>query len=58
VINIKTIYCYDEIYKEKLIKEGFKLMSFQIIDNKPCWLFENNKNINFSRKTNIKHIYF
>jgi len=58
VINIKTIYCYDEKYKDQLLKTGFNLISFQIIDNKPCWLFENNKNINFTRKTDIKKIYF
>jgi len=55
---MKTIYCYDEKYKDQLIKTGFNLISFQIIDNKPCWLFENNNNINFTRKIDIKKIYF
>ena len=55
---MQTIYCYDDKYKEQLIKDGFKFISFQIIDNKSCWLFENNKYLKFDRQVNKKLIYF
>jgi hypothetical protein len=58
VIILKTIYCYDEKFKEQLIKEGFKLLSYQIIENKPCWLFDNTNNLKFTRSVDEKKIYF
>ena len=55
---MKIIYCYDEKFKDKLVKEGFKFLNYQLIDNKPCWLFSNNQNLKFNRNVDVKKVYF
>ena len=45
---MKFIYTYDNETKEKLLDEGYKLMTTQIINNKETFVFLNNgKKLNF-----------
>ena len=45
---MKFIYAYDNETKEKLLDEGYKLMTTQIINNKETFVFLNNgKKLNF-----------
>ena len=45
---MKFIYAYDNETKEKLLDEGCKLMTTQIINNKETFVFLNNgKKLNF-----------
>lgn len=55
---MKFIYCLDEVDKEKLINEGYKLIKQQNIGDKVAYVFANNtnkicfesKNVYFSNK--------
>ena len=45
---MKFIYAYDNKTKEKLLDEGYKLMTTQILNDKKVFVFLNNgKKLNF-----------
>ena len=45
---MKFIYAYDNGTKEKLLDEGYKLMTTQILNDKKVFVFLNNgKKLNF-----------
>ena len=45
---MKFIYAYDNETKEKLLDEGYKLMTTQILNDKKVFVFLNNgKKLNF-----------
>ena len=45
---MKFIYAYDNETKEKLLDEGYKLMTIQLINSKETFVFLNNgKKLNF-----------
>ena len=45
---MKFIYAYDNETKEKLLDEGYKLMTTQLINEKETFVFLNNgKKLNF-----------
>lgn len=51
---MKFIYAYDNETKEKLLDEGYKLMTTQIINSKETFIFLNNgKKLNFESE-NVK----
>ena len=51
---MKFIYAYDNETKEKLLDEGYKLMTTQILNDKKVFVFLNNgKKLNFESE-NVK----
>ena len=51
---MKFIYAYDNETKEKLLDNGYKLMTIQLINDKETFIFLNNgKKLNFESE-NVK----
>jgi len=55
---MQFIYCFDEDYKNELDKLGCKLIKTDCIDNKDCWIYENQPNIYKFNNLDKKKVLF
>ena len=42
------LYCFSETMKSDLQAKGLKIITEKSINDKKCWIFQNNNKLNFS----------